>query len=115
MKPHRRPFLVSTVYQPPSAPGEFFNNLEQLIKAINKEMYILDDLTDMLGKNNEINTTTMTVKSLYEQYQLYQLIDQATRITMTSSSLTDHIVTIIHLKKYQTCKRRSRLHRFIYV
>ena len=52
----------------------------------NKEMYILGDLNcDMLRKDDEINTPTMTVKSLYEQYQLYQLIDQATRITMTSS------------------------------
>ena len=42
-------------------------------------MYILGDLNcDMLRKDNEINTPTMTVKSLYEQYQLYQLIDQAT-------------------------------------
>ena len=57
-------------------------------------MYILGDLNcDMLRKDNEINTPTITVKSLYEQYQLYQLIDQATRITMTTSSLIDHIVT----------------------
>ena len=57
-------------------------------------MYILGDLNcDMLRKDNEINTPTMTVKSLYEQYQLYQLIDQATRITMTTFSLIDHIVT----------------------
>ena len=97
IKPHSRPFLVSTVYRPPSAPHEFFDNLEKLIKAIddeNKEMYILGDLNcDMLRKDNEINTPTMTVKSLYEQYQLYQLIDQATQITMTTSSLIDHIVT----------------------
>ena len=57
-------------------------------------MYILGDLNcDMLRKDNEINTPTMTVKTLYEQYQLYQLINQATRITMTTSSLIDHIVT----------------------
>ena len=97
IKPHSRPFLVSTVYRPPNPPLEFFDNLEKLIKAIddeNKEMYILGDLNcDMLRKDNEINTPTMTVKSLYEQYQLYQLIDQATRITMTTSSLIDHIVT----------------------
>ena len=71
--------------------------MEKLIEAIdeeNKEVYILGDLNcDMLRKDNEINTSTMTVKSLYEQYQLYQLIDQATRITMTTSSLIDHIVT----------------------
>ena len=97
IKPHSRLFLVSKVYRPPSAPPEFFDNLEKLVKTIddeNKEMYILGDLNcDMLRKDNEINTPSMTVKSLYEQYQLYQLIDQATRITMTTSSLIDHIVT----------------------
>ena len=33
IKPQSRPFLVSTVYRPPSAPPEFFDNLEKLIKA----------------------------------------------------------------------------------
>ena len=57
-------------------------------------MYILGDLNrDMLRKDNEINTPTMTVKSLYEQYQLYQLIDQVSRITMMTSSLIYHSVT----------------------
>ena len=98
IKPHSRLFLVSKVYRPPSAPPEFFDNLEKLVKTIddeNKEMYILGDLNcDMLIKDNEINTPTMTIKSLYEQYQLiYELIDQTTRITMTTSSPIDHIVT----------------------
>ena len=78
IKPHSRLFLVSKVYRPRSAPPEFFDNLEKLVKAIddeNKEIYILGDLNcDMLRKDSEINTPTMTVKSLYEQYQLYQLI-----------------------------------------
>ena len=33
------------------------------------------------------------IKSLYELYQLSELIKEATRVTMTTSSLTDHIVT----------------------
>ena len=97
IEPHSRLFLVSKVYRPRSAPLEFFDNLEKLVKALddeNREMYILGDLNcDMLRKDNEINTPTMTVKSLYEQYQLYQLIDQATRVTMTTSNLIGHIVT----------------------
>ena len=47
IKPHSKPFLVTTVYRPPSASSEFFDHFEQLIKAIdneNKEMYILGDL-----------------------------------------------------------------------
>ena len=97
MKPHSKPFLVTTVYRPPNAPFEFFESLEKLIKAIddeNKDMYILGDLNcDMLKTNNDLNLPTKKNKSLYELYQLSQLIKQATRITMTTSSLIDHIVT----------------------
>ena len=35
----------------------------------------------------------MKIKSLYELYQLTQMIDEATRVTMTTSSLIDHTVT----------------------
>ena len=47
IKPHSKPFVVTTVYRPPSALSEFFDHFEKLIKAIdneNKEMYILGDL-----------------------------------------------------------------------
>ena len=47
IKPHSRLFLVATVYRPPNASSEFFDHLENLIKAIvdeNKEMHILGDL-----------------------------------------------------------------------
>ena len=33
-KPHSKPFLVTTVYRPPSASSEFFDHFGQLIKAI---------------------------------------------------------------------------------
>ena len=39
------------------------------------------------------NIPTKKIKSLYELYQLTQLIDEATRVTMTTTSLIDHIVT----------------------
>ena len=89
IKPHSRPFLVTTVYRPPNAPSEFFDHFEKLIKAIddeNKEMYILGDL------NCDSSVPTKKIKTLYELYQLSQLIDKATRVTMTTSSLIDHIV-----------------------
>ena len=47
----------------------------------------------MLKTDNDLNTPTKKIKSLYELYQVSQLIDQATRITMTTTSLIDHIVT----------------------
>ena len=58
--------MFSNIYRPPSAPSEFFDNLKKLVKTIddeNKEMYILGDLNcDMLRKDNEINTPSMTVR-----------------------------------------------------
>ncbi len=82
IKPHSKPFLVTTVYRPPSALPEFFDHFERLIKAIdneNKEMYILGDLNcDLLKPDSESNIPTKKIKSLYELYQLSQLIDEAT-------------------------------------
>jgi exonuclease III len=56
IKPHSRPFLVTTVYRPPNAPSEFFDHFEKLIKAIddeNKETYILDDINCDMLKTDE--------------------------------------------------------------
>jgi hypothetical protein len=47
----------------------------------------------MLKTDKDSNTPTKKIKSLYKLYQLSQLIGEATRITMTTSSLIDHIVT----------------------
>ena len=97
IKPHSRPFPVTTVYRPPTnALSEFFDHFEKLIKAIddeNKEMHILGDLNcDMLKTDEDSSVPTKKIKTLYELYQLSQLIDKATRVTMTTSSLIDHIV-----------------------
>ncbi len=97
IKPHSKPFVVTTVYRPPSALSEFFDHFEKLIKDIdneNKEMYILGDLNcDLLRPDKDYNIPTKKIKSLYELYQLSQLIDEATRVTMTTTSLIDHMVT----------------------
>ena len=97
IKPHSKPFLVATVYRPPSASSEFFDHFEKLIKATddeNKEIYVLGDLNcDILKADEDSNFPTKKIKSLYELYQLSQLIDKPTRITMTTKSLIDHIVT----------------------
>ena len=57
-------------------------------------MYILGDLNcDTLKADKDSNTPTKRIRSLYELYQLSQLIDEPTRITMSTNSLIDHIVT----------------------
>ena len=74
IKPHSKPFLVTTVYRPPSSLPKFFDDFEKLIKAIdneNKEMYILGDLNcNMLKTDKDANIRTKKIKSLYELYQL---------------------------------------------
>jgi exonuclease III len=96
IKPHSKPFLVTTVYRPPNASADFFEHFENLIKAIddeNKEFYVLGDLNcDMLKTGKDENMPIKKIKSLYELYQLSQLIQEATRVTMTTSTLIDHIV-----------------------
>jgi hypothetical protein len=47
----------------------------------------------MLKTDKDSNFPTKKIKTLYELYLLSQLIDEATRVTMTTSSLIDHIVT----------------------
>ena len=37
IKPHSKPFLVTTVYRPPNASADFFEHFEKLIKAIDDE------------------------------------------------------------------------------
>ena len=97
MKPHSKPFIVTTIYRPPNAPAEFFDHFEKLIKQIdneNKEIYILGDLNcNLLEEKAYFNAPTNKLNSLYELYQLSQLIKEPTRITMKSSSLIDHVVT----------------------
>ena len=82
IKPHSKPFLVTTVYRPPSSLPEFFDDFEKLIKAIdneNNEMYILGDLNcNMLKTDKDANMPTKKIKSSYELYQLTQIIDKAT-------------------------------------
>ena len=96
-KPQSKPFMVTTIYRPPNANAEFFEHLEKLIKQIddeNKEMYILGDLNcNLLEKKTIFNMQTNKLNSLYELYQLSQLINEPTRVTMTTSSLIDHVVT----------------------
>ena len=47
---------------------------------------------DLLEANPDLQLTK-ELKSIYELYQLSQIIDEATRITSTTSTLIDHFIT----------------------
>ena len=51
----------------------------------------------------ESDLVTKKIKLLYELYQLSQLIKEATRVTMTTSTLIDHILvlfTLVHISDH---------------
>jgi hypothetical protein len=82
--------VVVSVYRPPDASEDFFTSFGNLLQTINDEnKEILN--CDLLKPNP--NHPTNKLRSLFEIYQLTQLIDEATRITETSSTLIDHFVT----------------------
>ena len=57
-------------------------------------MYILGDLNcNLLQEKALFNAPTSKLNSIYELYQLSQLINEPTRVTLTTSSLIDHVVT----------------------
>ena len=98
-KPNSRNFIVASVYRPPdNSPdnlSEFFYAFEKMIGLIddeNKELHILGDLNcDMLKSVSD--QPTKTLKTIYEAYQLSQLITEGTRITNRSCTLIGHYVT----------------------
>ena len=94
-KPNSRNFIVASVYRPPDNSSEFFYAFEKMIGLIddeNKELHILGDLNcDMLKSVSD--QLTKTLKTIYEAYQLSQLITEGTRITNRSCTLIDHYVT----------------------
>ena len=72
--------MVVSIYRPPDAPNDFFTHFESLVQAIedeNKEVYILGNLNCDLIKPNLDHAKKL--KSLFEIYQLTQLINEVTR------------------------------------
>jgi exonuclease III len=95
MKPNSQPFILFTVYRPPSASQDFFTHFESFIKSIDDEMketIILGDLNCDLKKEN-YDAPTKKLTSVYEMYQMSQLIEEATRVTIQTATLIDHVVT----------------------
>ena len=95
MKPNSKAFNVTAIYRPPNCTEGFFENLENIVRTLDmesKEHILLGDLIcNYLAENND--SQLMQLKQLSIIYQLEQLISQPTRITQTSSTLIDVILT----------------------
>ena len=83
-------FIIGCLYRHPKASGESFNYILDTFKNIllrNKSIFIMGDFNDNLLKNG--NKMNKIVKNL----KLEQLVTKPTRITPTSATLIDLMIT----------------------
>ena len=95
IRPHSRPFFVSTWYRSPNSPQDIFRQFESLVDKVDseqKDFYLLGDLNcNMYDGSNNHNSSTLT--NILDIYGLSQLISEPTRITPTSRTLIDLCIT----------------------
>ena len=97
--PKSKPFLVLAWYRPLSDPVASFDKLEKALSYLDKEgkeIILLGDTNcDLTTKqaNQPIDNDTRHVTSLYELFNLNQLIKEPTRVTLDTSTIIDHIAT----------------------
>ena len=92
-------FLVLAWYRPPSDPIRTFEKLENTLSFLDnegKEISLLGDtncdLTKMI-ENQPIENHARRMSELYDLFSLKQFIQEPTRVSLTTSSLIDHIAT----------------------
>lgn len=86
-----KPFLVCSVYRPPSSTSVWFDSFSKEIEkafSFSDEVYIMGDI-NIDFKNNELQNSTW--KHTIELHDLHQLIETPTRITARSETLIDHL------------------------
>lgn len=99
-KPSSKPFAVIACYRPPNSKiGHsdelFFKNFENLVAALDmedKEIIALGDFNCDTSSPKPVNHTKKLL-SLIENYQFVQLIKEPTRITESTSTIIDLILT----------------------
>ena len=97
--PKSKSYLIAAWYRPPNDPVGSFSKLEKVLSYLDKEgkeIFLLGDTNcdltitapDLPPGNNSKH-----IRSLYELFSLKQLIEEPTRVTLTSSSIINHIAT----------------------
>jgi hypothetical protein len=87
-------FAVCTVYRPPDTPLSCFDSdlatSLTYVMALDQPIYILGDFNcDLL---NDQCQASKTLKSFYRSFNLSQLINAPTRVTLSSTSLLDIVL-----------------------
>ena len=94
-KPKSKPILIVSCYRLPNSNHEVLKLIENLIKNLDneeKEIVILGDFNyDLLNRSVTHNSDNFL--EILNLYQLHQLINEPTRITETSKTLIDVVIT----------------------
>ena len=94
-----KPFLIVLWYRPPSDPVGSFNKLEHVLSYLDregKEIILLGDTNyDLAGSeaDQSRDNNTKHLCDVYELFSFKRLIGEPTRVTLTTSSIIDHIAT----------------------
>ena len=88
-----KPFILLAWYRPPNYETETLTKVNTLLETLekeHKETLSIGDVNcndlDLVGKNKVLET----LRNIYHEYQLKQLIRNPTRSTLTSQTLIDH-------------------------
>ena len=90
-----RPFLIITLYRPPNSPVEYLAKIQNLFDKIDHEdieMHLMGDLNCNLLQLNPSHEIKI-LKDMLDMGQLSQLIQNPTRITLSTSTLIDLHIT----------------------
>ena len=93
--PYNKSFLVATWYRPPSSQIDLFDEWALFLSKCvteNKELIIVGDFNCDVSKALP-DSHTQKLKFLCSLYQLKQFINEPTRVTSTSATLIDLILT----------------------
>ena len=93
--PHCRSFLLSVWYRPPNSEISLFNEYELFLFKCdneNKELTLLGDLNCDVNKS-PVDVYTSRLQFSSSLYQIVQLIDEPTRVTESSATTIDLILT----------------------
>ena len=100
VQPHKsKPFLLIAWYRPPNDSSTTFKKVETLLSYLDKEgkeIILMGDINCDLSKdsmNNPLNSNSGRIQKLYELFSLQQIINEPTRVTITTSTHIDNIAT----------------------
>ena len=92
--PHSAPVIVVNWYRPPNSSADIFTSLELLVGRLDSEcveFYLMGDMNcNMASPGDSVSRSLLDITRIYD---LHQMINEATRITESTSTVIDLIFT----------------------